>query len=116
MKPIPTRLWAYVRPYGWALAVSLGLVAVVGILEAASPFLIGLIFDTLLRASSTPAINIPLIDLHYNVSAIDGRIFLVLLVVATIIKTTAEYGSINTISYLGQSVVRDIRNDAFEKI
>src|SRR5207253_1610947 len=44
------------------------------------------------------------------------RIFLALLVVATIIKTIAEYGSINTISYLGQAVVRDMRNGAFDKI
>ena len=49
MKTIPRRLWAYIRPYGWALAASLVLVAVVGILEAVSPFLIGLIFDTLLQ-------------------------------------------------------------------
>jgi ABC-type multidrug transport system fused ATPase/permease subunit len=61
MKAIYARLWAYVRPYGWAIAVSLGLVAVVGILEAASPILIGLIFDTLLGASSSRVITIPLI-------------------------------------------------------
>jgi subfamily B ATP-binding cassette protein MsbA len=116
MKPIPARLWAYVKPYGWVLAGALCLVAVVGLLEAVTPFLIGLIFDTLLRASSTPAIAIPLIDARFNVTAMDGRIFLVLLVIATIIKTAAEYGSINAAFYLGQAVVRDLRNDAFEKI
>jgi subfamily B ATP-binding cassette protein MsbA len=116
MNPIPARLWAYVRPYGWVLAVSLCLVAIVGVLEAVSPFLIALIFDTLLRASSAPTITIPLIGISFNVTAWDGRIFLALLVVVTAIKAVAEYGSINVVSYLGQSVVRDLRNDAFEKI
>ena len=91
-------------------------VAVVGILEAVTPFLIGLIFDTLLRASATPAITIPLIDVRLNVSTFDGRILLFLLVVATAVKALAEYCSINTISYLGQAVVRDLRNDVFAKI
>ncbi len=48
MKAAGARLWAYVRSYFSVLLVSLGLVAVVGVLEAATPFLIGLIFDTLL--------------------------------------------------------------------
>ena len=110
------RLWKYVGSYTWALVLSLVFVAVVGILEAVTPFLIGLIFDTLLRASATPAITIPLIDLRLNVSTFDGRILLFLLVVATAVKALAEYCSVNTISYLGQAVVRDLRNDVFAKI
>jgi ATP-binding cassette, subfamily B, bacterial MsbA len=109
-------LWAYVRPYGWVLAVSLLLVAVVGLLEAATPILIGLIFDTLLRASATPTVAIPWINVQLNVSAYDGRVFLLLLIVATAIKAFAEYGSVNAIAYLGQSVVRDLRSELFEKI
>ncbi len=116
MKPAAARLWAYVSPYGWVLAASLFLVTVVGLLEAVAPFLIGIIFDTLLRASPAPAITVPVINARLNVTALDGRVFLVLLVVVTVIKTTAEYGSINAIAYLGQAVVRDLRNDAFEKI
>ena len=116
MKPIPSRLWAYVRPYGWILTASLCLVAIVGLLEAISPFLIGLIFDTLLKGSSTASMTIPLLNTRFDVGAVDGRIFLVLLVVTTVIKTSAEYGSITAIAYLGHAVVRDLRNDAFEKI
>jgi subfamily B ATP-binding cassette protein MsbA len=116
MKPVPARLWTYVRPYGWALSASLLLVAIVGVLEAASPFLIGVIFDTLLRGSAAPSIAIPLVDARINLTAVDGRIFLLLLVVTTLIKTAAEYGSIAAVGYLGHSVVRDLRNDAFEKI
>src|SRR6266704_2690291 len=116
MKPDAARLWAYVSPYGWVLAASLFLVTVVGLLEAVAPFLIGIIFDTLLRASPAPSITVPVIDARLNVTALDGRVFLVLLVVVTVIKTMAEYGSINAIAYLGQAVVRDLRNDAFDKI
>src|SRR5437667_144574 len=116
MKPLPSRLWAYVRPHIWMLVVSLCLVAVVGLLEAATPFLIGLIFDTLLRASATPTIAIPFVNLQFNVSASDGRIFLVLLIIVTAVKAVAEFGSINVTAYLGQAVVRDLRNDLFERI
>jgi subfamily B ATP-binding cassette protein MsbA len=111
-----THLWAYVRPHGWILALSLLLVGVVGVLEAATPLLIGLIFDTVLQASATPSIVIPFIDVRFDVSASDGRIFLVLLIVATAIKAVAEFGSVNAVAYLGQAVVRDLRNDVFDKI
>ena len=116
MISIPSRLWTYVRPYSFVLLISLGLVAIVGVLEAVTPFLIGLIFDTLLRASSTPAITIPWLNVHLNVAATDGRVFLVLLIAATAVKAIAEYGSVGAIAYLGQSVVRDLRNDVFDKI
>jgi ABC-type multidrug transport system fused ATPase/permease subunit len=109
-------LWPYVRPYGWALAVALILVAVVGLLEAITPFLVGLIFDTVLRASAAPTLTIPLINVQYSFSNWDGRIFLVLLIAVTVIKALAEYGSVNTIAYLGQAVVRDLRNDVFDRI
>src|SRR5262245_65391663 len=49
-------MWPYVRPYGWALALSLFLVAVVGLLEAITPFRISMIFDTELRASTVPTL------------------------------------------------------------
>jgi len=109
-------MWRYARPYRWILAVSLVLVAVVGVLEAVTPFLIGLIFDTLLRASATPTVTIPGLDLRLQVSTSDGRVFLLFLIAATAVKAIAEYGSVNAVSYLGQAVVRDMRNDVFEKI
>src|SRR5262245_1201146 len=109
-------LWPYVKPYGWMLTSALCLVAVVGLLEAVTPFLIGLIFDTLLRASAAPILAIPWLYIRFDVSLSDGRIFLALLVAATAIKAIAEYGSVNAIGYVGQAVVRDLRNDVFEKI
>lgn len=99
-----------------ALALSVGLVAVVGAAEAATPFLIGLVFDTLLQTSTVPTIAIPLVDVRFSVSASDGGTFLLLLVVITIVKAIAEYGSIAATAYVGQAVVRDLRNDLFERI
>src|SRR2546425_3472197 len=116
MKAAGARLWAYVRSYFSVLLVSLGLVAVVGVLEAATPFLIGLIFDTLLGPSAAPVLTIPLINARFSVAAVDGGTVLILLVAVTIVKAAAEYSSVNMISYLGQAVVRDLRNDVFEKI
>jgi ATP-binding cassette, subfamily B, bacterial MsbA len=112
----PARLWSYVRPYRWLFAVSLCLVSVVGVFEAVTPLLIGLIFDTLLRASPTPTLTIPGVDFDFNFGVTDGRIFLLMLIAATVIKAIAEYGSVNTVAYLGQAVVRDLRNDVFDKI
>jgi len=110
------RLAAYIRPHAWLLAVSLILVAIVGALEAVSPFLIGLVFDTVLRSSTTPVIEIPLVHLSVPIAGAGGTIFLVLLVITTVVKALAEYGSIGVITYLGQAVVRDLRNDVFERI
>jgi len=111
-----SRLWAYVRPHAWLVLISLFLVAIVGLLEAATPFLIGLIFDTVLRASTTPTIAIPFAGLQLALPATSGTTLLVILVASTAVKAFAEYGSINTTTYLGQAVVRDLRNDLFEKV
>src|SRR5213593_2242311 len=116
MKAAGARLWAYVRSYFWALLVSLGLVAIVGVLEAVTPFLIGLIFDTLLGPSAAPVLTIPVINARLSVTGFDGGTVLVLLVAVTVVKAIAEYSSVNVISYLGQAVVRDLRNDVFDKI
>src|SRR5205814_835787 len=96
-KPAPAlmrRLLGYVRPHSFLLAVSLALVAVVGVLEAISPFLIGLVFDTMLNSSSTPTITIPLVGRSLSIASSDGRIFLLILIAITIVKAAAEYGSI----------------------
>jgi subfamily B ATP-binding cassette protein MsbA len=110
------KLSSYVRPHSWLLGASLVLVGVVGVLEAVSPFLIGLVFDTVLRASTTPSLSIPFVDRTFAVSAANGTLFLALLVITTIVKAIAEYGAIATTSHLGQAVVRDLRNDVFDRI
>src|SRR5262245_56946833 len=53
------RIWAFVKPHSWMLVISLFLVGIVGLLEAVTPFLIALVFDTVLVASATPTISRP---------------------------------------------------------
>jgi ATP-binding cassette, subfamily B, bacterial MsbA len=116
MKPMLARLALYVRPHFWILALSLLLVAIVGLLEAATPFLIGLVFDSVLGGSNTPTIAIPFLYFRFSISSSDGQLFLILLIAVTVVKAAAEYGSIVTTAYLGQAVVRDLRDDLFENI
>jgi subfamily B ATP-binding cassette protein MsbA len=116
MKPAAPRLWAYIRPYGWILASSLGLVTIVGLLEAVTTVLPGVIYDTFLRGSPAALVSITFVGARLNLPSIDPRVFLVLFVVATLIKTSAEYGSVTAIAYMGLAVVRDLRNDVFERI
>ncbi len=106
----------YVRPYAWTISVTLILVAVVGVLEAVSPFLIGLVFDTILEQSETPTLETPFFDIPFSVPPEYGLWLLGALVVATIIKAVAEYGSVASTAYLGQSVVRDLRTDVYSSI
>jgi ATP-binding cassette, subfamily B, bacterial MsbA len=110
------RLLAYVRPHRWLLALSLVLVAIVGILEAVSPFLIGLVFDTMLNGSTRPTIAIPLVGRNLSISSANGPLLLFAFIAVTIAKAVAEYGSVGVTTYLGQSVVRDLRNELFETI
>ena len=96
--------------------MTLILVAVVGVLEAVSPFLIGLVFDTILEQSETPTLETPFFDIPFGVPPEYGLWLLGALVVATIIKAVAEYGSVASTAYLGQSVVRDLRTDVYSSI
>jgi len=116
MKPVTSRLWAYVRPYSWILIASVFLVGIVGLLEAVGTLLTGVIYDTLLKGSPAASVSIPFVGGRFNLPSIDPRLYLVMFVVLTVIKTSAEYGSITAIAYMGQAVIRDLRNDAFEKI
>jgi subfamily B ATP-binding cassette protein MsbA len=116
MKPVTARLRAYVRPYSGILIASVFLVGIVGLLEAVSTLLTGVIYDTLLRGSPAVSVSIPFVGGRFSLPSIDPRFYLVMFVLVTVIKTSAEYGSITAIAYMGQAVIRDLRNDAFEKI
>jgi subfamily B ATP-binding cassette protein MsbA len=109
------KLLGYIRKHQWALWVALPLACVVGLMEAATPFLLSGVFDTWLGSDGTSSsrsfLGIPL-DLAY----LGGTTLLVLLIGVTILKTFAEYGSIAATAWLGQAVVRDLRNDVFGRI
>ncbi len=106
----------YIRPYAWALALSLFLVAVVGVLEAVFAFLIGLVVD-MLGQSDASTVAIPFLrNLNLDVSAEYGVWILVILVISAILKAGAGYGSIAFTAYFGHSVVRALRTDLYHSI
>src|SRR5262249_11378045 len=104
-------LLRYVRPYWFILIISLVLVAIVGILEAASTFLIGSVFGAL-GSNASAALPLPFVQFVPE----DIRVLLVLLIGATIVKVVAEYGATIGTAYLGNGAVRDLRNDVFGRI
>jgi len=110
------RFRKYVRPYAWTLALSLFLVAVVGVLEAVFAVLVGLVVD-MLGKSDASSVAIPLFrNFNLDIPAEYGIWILVLLVASAIFKAGAGYGSIASTAYFGQSVVRDLRTDLYHSI
>jgi subfamily B ATP-binding cassette protein MsbA len=115
MKDNHRKLLGYIRIHQWALWVALPLACIVGMMEAATPFLLSGVFDTWLggdgTSSSRSFLGIPL-----DLSFLGGATLLALLIAVTILKTFAEYGSTAATAWLGQAVVRDLRNDVFSRI
>jgi ATP-binding cassette, subfamily B, bacterial MsbA len=93
----------------------LALACLVGLLEAVSPLLFGGVFDTLLNSGSD-RLPISIFGFELDFAVIGGRTLLVLLIAVTILKAVAEYGSVSAMAWLGQAVVRDLRNDVFDRI
>src|SRR5688500_6475825 len=115
MKDNPRKLLGYVRRHQCALWIALPLACVVGIAEAMTPFLLSGVFDTWLGNTGTsdgPSFLGISLDLAY----LGGATLLALLIGITILKTVAEYGAVSATAWLGQSVVRDLRNDVFGRI
>ena len=111
-----SRLLSYVRHHKKALWLATSLASLVGLLEAASSFLIGGVFDTLIDDGSGPPLAASLFGIELNFSAIGGMTLLVSLVAVIVLKALAEYGSVSATAWLGQAVVRDLRNDVFGHI
>ncbi|HET9942965.1 MAG TPA: hypothetical protein VFR05_06470, partial [Terriglobia bacterium] len=85
------KLLGYVRRHQWALWLALPLACIVGLMEAATPFLLSGVFETWLgstETSSSPSFMGISLDLSY----LGGATLLALLIGVTIVKTLAEYG------------------------
>jgi subfamily B ATP-binding cassette protein MsbA len=84
-------------------------------MEAATPFLLSGVVDTWLGggegAGAASFMGISL-DLAY----LGATTLLLLLIGVTILKGVAEYGSVAASAWLGQAVVRDLRNEVFGRI
>ena len=109
----PRKLWGYVRKHIAALWAALALSLLLGLLESLRTLLIGAVFNTFLGVSSVQGSSNRFLK---YVSAFRPNTLLALLIAATIAKVVTEYGATAASAFLGQSVVRNLRNDVFDRI
>jgi len=87
--------------------------ALLGLLESLRTLLIGPVFNAFLGQNAVPVKSARLLE---YVSSFKPYTILALLIAATIAKAITEYGAIAASAFLGQSVVRSLRNDVFDRI
>jgi subfamily B ATP-binding cassette protein MsbA len=121
------RAFNYLRPYLAVFSLAFVLMGITAILEALLTLLIRPIFDNILKFSiPSPQVEI----FHFPLSS--KKIFLdqinpfpfqevwlvlgCLIVAATLLKGLAEYFSTYLLNHMGQSVVMDLRNEAYERV
>jgi len=109
----PRRLLQYVQRHMAALWAAVLLSALLGLLEAFRTLLIAPVFNAFFGQNTVSVSSNNLLD---RLSAFQPKTLLVLLIVATIAKALTEYAAIAVSAFLGQSVVRNLRNDVFDKI
>src|SRR4249919_3579825 len=109
------KLLGYVGNHQWALWAALLLACLVGLMEAATPFLLSGVFDTWL-GGGTAAGSKSFVGISLDLTYLGRTTLLFLLIGLTILKTVAEYGSVSMTAWLGQTIVRDLRNDVFARI
>jgi subfamily B ATP-binding cassette protein MsbA len=113
MMKAPQKLLGYVRKHIAALWAALALSVVLGLLESLRTLLIGSVFNTFLGVSSVQVNSNRFLK---YVSGFRPNTILALLIAATVAKVITEYGAIAASAFLGQSVVRNLRNDVFDRI
>jgi subfamily B ATP-binding cassette protein MsbA len=94
------------------------LASIVGPLEASLPVLVGVAFDAVLGGVAELPLDIPFLDDVVRVPIPDGAggWLLAALVLTTVLKVIAGYGSVAATAYLGFSVVRDLRVDLYRTL
>jgi len=113
MMKAPGKLLGYVRKHIAALWAALALSVLLGLLESLRTLLIGSVFNTFLGVSSVQVNSKGFLK---YVSGFQPNTLLALLLAATIAKVITEYGAIAASAFLGQSVVRNLRIDVFDRI
>jgi len=109
------KLLGYVRNHQWALWAALPLACLIGLAEATTPFLLSGVFDTWFGSGEASGAT-SFMGISLDLAYLGGTTLLALLVGITILKAIAEYGSVAATAWLGQAVVRDLRNDVFGRI
>jgi ATP-binding cassette, subfamily B, bacterial MsbA len=109
----PRKLLRYVRKHIGALWAAVALSVVLGMLESFRTILIAPVFNAFLGKDAVPVNTNNLITF---LSQFKPGLLLALLIGVTIVKAITEYGAIAASTFLGQSVVRNLRNDVFDRI
>jgi ATP-binding cassette, subfamily B, bacterial MsbA len=126
LSPQLKRLFSYVRPYSFRLALGVVLVAFVALAEGMVAFMVKIAFDYVLNPSvfvTKPVLltlpgnrviylNDFLPSTIHNVATLFG----ISLAALYLAKAIAEYLGITQIQYVGQAAVTDLRNQVYAKI
>ena len=113
MTKAPRKLLRYVRKHIAALWAAIALSVLLGLLESFRTILIAPVFNAFLGQGAVPVKTNSLIAF---ISQFKPGLLQALLIGVTIAKAITEYGAIAASAFLGQSVVRDLRNDVFDRI
>ena len=122
-----TRLIRYVAPYWWQLLLSVGLMALVGLLDAFRVLLVGPVLDRVLNPSSgSNEIRL------FTVPKTDHTIYLqqfvpshfhnawtivaYALVASTVLKGIFDYVGTYLVNYAGFGLITDLRNNLYDSI
>jgi len=120
-------LLGFLRPYRLRFAVAVVLMAVVGACEAITALLIKPIGDSVLKPGANSA-GISLFKLPWNQHQVYLRDFfpghihnvwtvvVLSIIVVTIVKGLSRYTATVSINFIGQSAVRNLRNQLYSKI
>jgi subfamily B ATP-binding cassette protein MsbA len=124
MKTDTRKLLHYARRYKLVFGVAFLLMAGVGAFEAMMPVSLKIIFDRVLTTSPQPSVlTIPIfhrtVDLTALVPFADKSLWLgvaIFIFIITLGKGLCDYSGNYLISFMGQSVVMNMRNDLYKKI
>ncbi|MEJ2006699.1 MAG: ABC transporter ATP-binding protein [Acidobacteriota bacterium] len=121
------RLLVFLRPYRLRFIIAVVLMAVVGACEAITALLIKPIGDNVLKPN-TSSTGIFLFDLPWNHHPLYLRdlfpghvhnvwtVVVLSILVVTVVKGLSRYTATVSISFIGQSAVRNLRNQLYSKI
>jgi subfamily B ATP-binding cassette protein MsbA len=122
-----TRLLRYVLPYWWPLLASVGLMAMVGLLDAGRVLLIRPIFDRVLNPGSQEKtiqlFRLPGSERFLNLQQLvpshfhnPWTVVAFALVAATVLKGIFDYIGTYLVNYAGFGMITDLRDDLYNAI
>lgn len=112
------RLLRYLRPYRIIFAISIVLMIATGLLEGGTVLLLQPIFDSLTGKTGGQSLIsfLPLKGFLPESGKVDLTVVAILLVGFTLAKGVTEYFSSYSMSYIGQSVIADVRSSLYDHI